>query len=322
MFSSSSPKSLRFSAQLVAKTVNGRSLTKLLPRIFLLVSLQFVLGVLAHAQITLSGRVMYSTGEPAAGASVNLTKSVYEVSPPIVTTDSTTADGAGNYSFQVEGRCGVAYEVTASSTEIVDDEPLPRSNRSATSGCVLQSTTLGDLVITRPHEITLGGVVRDQIGSPVQGVTVTMTRTKYDLNPNVISTATTTTDAVGHYQFTTFSRCSVVEDFKASVNGYVFQGGTSISGCVLTNNDQLNFPINTNILENAGQAPCNHTVGGPVNVTNGNMYLRQMDYQLPGVGEAIGVSRTYNSISQSIGLFGLGWTTVYDERVVRINCRK
>src|SRR5258708_1888578 len=133
MFSSSSPKSLRFSAQLVAKTVNGRSLTKLLPRIFLLVSLQFVLGVLAHAQITLSGRVMYSTGEPAAGASVNLTKSVYEVSPPIVTTDSTTADGAGNYSFQVEGRCAFAYEVTPTTPQTVTHYPSPRSHKTQTT---------------------------------------------------------------------------------------------------------------------------------------------------------------------------------------------
>ena len=258
---------------------------------------------------------MYSTGEPAAGATVNLTKTVYDVSPAIVTTDSTTADGAGNYSFQVEARCSVAYEVKASSTEIVDGETLPPSNTSSTSGCVLQSTTLGDLVITRPREITLGGVVKDQIGTPMQGLTVTMTRTKYDVNPNIITTATTTTDGAGRYQFTTFSRCSVVEDFKASVNGSIYQGGTSISGCVLTSNNQLNFPISTNILENAGQAPCNRTVGGPVNVTNGNMYLQQTDYQLPGVGEAIGIFRTYNSISQSIGFFGRGWTTAYDERV-------
>lgn len=315
MFSSSSPASLRLSAQLVTKTENGRSLAKLLPRILLLVCLQLVLGVLAHAQITLSGRAMYSTGDAAAGATVNLTKTVYDVSPPVVSSGSTTADGAGNYSFQVEARCSVSYEVIASSTEIVDDEPLPPSNRSATSGCVLQSTTLGDLVILKPRPITLGGVVKDQFGTPVQGLTVTMTRTKYDLNPDVITTASTTTDGVGHYQFATFSRCSVVEEFKASVNGANYQGGTSTSGCVLNSNDQLNFPISTDILENAGQASCNRQVGRPVNVTNGNVYLSHMDYQLPGVGEAIGISRTYNSISQSIGLFGRGWTTAYDERV-------
>ena len=315
MFSSSSPKSLRFSAHLVAKTVNDHSLTKLLPRILLLVCLQFVLGVFANAQITLSGRVIYSTGDPAVGASVKMTKTIFNVSPQEVTTETTIADSGGNYSFQIESGCNADYEVRATSTEIVDDEPLPPSNRSATGGCVTSSVVLGNLVIVRPSVIILGGVVRDQTGTPVQGLTVTMTRTKADLSPPVTTTATTTTDAGGHYQFNTFSRCSVDEVFKASLNGSVFQGGTATGGCVLTSNDFLNFPISTNILENAGQAPCNHTVGGPVNVTNGNMYLQQTDYQLPGVGEAIGISRTYNSISQSIGLFGRGWTVAYDERV-------
>jgi len=258
---------------------------------------------------------MYSTGDPAVGASVKMTKTIFNVSPQEVTTETTIADSGGNYWFAIESGCSADYEVRATFTEIVDDEPLPPSNRSATGGCLTSSVVLGNLIIIRPSVITLGGVVRDQIGTPVQGVTVTMTRTKTNVSPNIITTATTSTDGVGHYQFTTYSRCSVDEDFKASINGTNFQGGTGTGGCVLTSNDSLNFPISTNTFENAGQAPCNHTVGGPVNVTNGNMYLRQMDYQLPGVGEAIGVSRTYNSISQSIGLFGLGWTTVYDERV-------
>ena len=315
MFSSSSSQTRSNSTQLVSRSENVRLPNRFLLRLFLLVLWQIFFVVLAQAQITLNGRVLFSTGNAAAGATVNLTKTVYDVSPPIVASESTTADGTGNYSFQVESRCAVAYEVKASSTEIVDGESLPPSNASSVSGCVLQSATLGDLVITRPREISLGGVVKDQFGTPVQGLTVTMTRTKYDLDPNIITTAATTTDVAGHYQFTTFSRCSVVEEFKASVNGVDYQGGTSTSGCVLASRDQLNFPIGLNVLENAGQGQCNRQVGRPVNVTNGNMYLQQADYQLPGAGEAIGISRTYNSISQSIGLFGRGWTSAYDERV-------
>ena len=56
-----------------------------------------------------------------------------------------------------------------------------------------------------------------------------------------------------------------------------------------------------------------NAVGKPVNVTTGNMWLNQVDYDLPGVGEAIQVDRVYNSSSQRPGLFGLGWTTKYDE---------
>jgi hypothetical protein len=57
-------------------------------------------------------------------------------------------------------------------------------------------------------------------------------------------------------------------------------------------------------------------IGGPVNVTNGNMYLQQGDYQLPGVGPAIDLTRTYNSDSPALGLFGRGWSTAYDQSIV------
>ncbi|MEP6848083.1 MAG: RHS repeat domain-containing protein, partial [Acidobacteriota bacterium] len=53
--------------------------------------------------------------------------------------------------------------------------------------------------------------------------------------------------------------------------------------------------------------------GKPVNPTNGNMWLQELDYTLPVIGERIEVNRFYNSINQDTGLFGLGWTTKYDE---------
>src|SRR5216684_3608287 len=56
-------------------------------------------------------------------------------------------------------------------------------------------------------------------------------------------------------------------------------------------------------------------VGKPVNVTSGNMYLQQSDYSLPSVGPAINVTRTFNSDSQSTGIFGRGWSTAYDESI-------
>ena len=67
--------------------------------------------------------------------------------------------------------------------------------------------------------------------------------------------------------------------------------------------------------ENLGVGSCNKTVGEPVNVTNGNMYLQQSDYLLPGIGPAINITRTYNSMSQSMGLFGKGWSSAYDESI-------
>ena len=58
--------------------------------------------------------------------------------------------------------------------------------------------------------------------------------------------------------------------------------------------------------------PPSASVGSPVNVTTGNMWLRQSDYGLPGVGENIEIDRFYNSRLQNAGLFGTGWQTKYD----------
>jgi len=71
--------------------------------------------------------------------------------------------------------------------------------------------------------------------------------------------------------------------------------------------------------ENNGKTGCNAGAGDPVNVTTGNMYLEQTDFQLPGAGEAIDVTRTYNSSSQDINLFGRGWSSPYDRSVQTIN---
>ncbi len=64
--------------------------------------------------------------------------------------------------------------------------------------------------------------------------------------------------------------------------------------------------------ENDGATSCNTHVGEPVNVTNGNMYVQQSDYTLPGVGPALSITRSYNSNSSRLGLFGRGWTSEYD----------
>lgn len=67
--------------------------------------------------------------------------------------------------------------------------------------------------------------------------------------------------------------------------------------------------------EDAGSS-C-HSVGAPVNTTNGNMWLQERDFTLPGsVGESIDIYRTYNSILHDrSGLFGSGWSTQYDESI-------
>ena len=66
---------------------------------------------------------------------------------------------------------------------------------------------------------------------------------------------------------------------------------------------------------NSGATEC-ASIGQPVNITNGNVWLQQSDYRLPAVGFAIDVTRTYNSKSQRIGPFGRGWASALDQEIV------
>ncbi len=71
--------------------------------------------------------------------------------------------------------------------------------------------------------------------------------------------------------------------------------------------------------QNWGRPRCNESRGAPVNVIDGNMYLDETDYSLPGVGENIRLTRSYNSKNQVSGLFGTGWSTGYDETLGALN---
>ena len=62
-------------------------------------------------------------------------------------------------------------------------------------------------------------------------------------------------------------------------------------------------------------------VGKPINVTNGNMYLQQTDYRLPGFGSGLDLTRTYNSKMQRAGLFGYGWSSFLDESIKVYNTK-
>src|SRR5689334_18584222 len=92
---------------------------------------QSAFATFAYSQeITLDGNVRYSTGEPAAGVTVTMTKNIYVDSPPIITSETTTADSGGHYSFQSESRCGVEYTFQAVSSQTVDGDSLPPASTS------------------------------------------------------------------------------------------------------------------------------------------------------------------------------------------------
>ncbi len=108
---------------------------------------------------------------------------------------------------------------------------------------------------------------------------------------------------------------------------YTYHFGAIISStpCNLTPNRTEVITRTVHVVEkdgsfDSGAESCS-SVGEPVNVTNGNMYLQQSDYVLPGAGGGLDVTRTYNSSLKRTGLFGYGWTTQYDEFITPYGAR-
>ncbi|MGN4844972.1 DNRLRE domain-containing protein [Bacillus cereus group sp. MYBK134-1] len=57
-------------------------------------------------------------------------------------------------------------------------------------------------------------------------------------------------------------------------------------------------------------------LNGTVNATNGNFIMSEKDITLSGRGPDVSVERTYNSQSKKVGLFGTGWSSGLEERIL------
>ena len=61
--------------------------------------------------------------------------------------------------------------------------------------------------------------------------------------------------------------------------------------------------------------------GQPINVTNGNTYIPQQDYFMPGIGGGFTLTRTWNSLwpnmnpPEEVGIFGDSWRSNFEERI-------
>jgi YD repeat-containing protein len=64
---------------------------------------------------------------------------------------------------------------------------------------------------------------------------------------------------------------------------------------------------------------CQVRAGAPIDLTNGNVWVQQRDYSLPGLGGGLELVRTWNSLLGAaappnlVGMFGQGWRSTYEE---------
>jgi YD repeat-containing protein len=70
---------------------------------------------------------------------------------------------------------------------------------------------------------------------------------------------------------------------------------------------------------------CPQQAGAPVNLTSGNVWIRQRDYSVPGLGGGLELSRVWNSrwlyaVPPSYaGMFGFGWRSTYEEQLMVVD---
>jgi RHS repeat-associated protein len=94
--------------------------------------------------------------------------------------------------------------------------------------------------------------------------------------------------------------------------------GTSLSGSLRPNPNIQSISINvanqTQPVKKDQQAPWKDvvTVGEPINVANGNVFISQTDILIPAKEISLELSRTYNSRNDFKGEFGRGWRSNFD----------
>jgi len=98
---------------------------------------------------------------------------------------------------------------------------------------------------------------------------------------------------------------------------YPFFGANSASAAILVR------PAGAGAVSPAdpGHATCIATCSYPINITNGNVWIEERDFSVPGLGGGLNLTRTWNSLwflaspPALAGMFGLGWQSTYEEQL-------
>jgi len=92
--------------------------------------------------------------------------------------------------------------------------------------------------------------------------------------------------------------------------------GSPTTVTVFPNSQEPSLPCGS------GSGSCAAQAGHPINLINGNVWITQRDYSLPGLGGGLSLDRTWNSLwpqqqdsLPAAGMFGDSWRSTYEERI-------
>jgi hypothetical protein len=146
----------------------------------------------------------------------------------------------------------------------------------------------------------------------VSGAYVTISGTNLNLsNPVLVSPSGT-----GTFTFTGSTPYPDPQTVQVTAATGTAPADTATANVVVTPPPENNLPC----------PQCPAMAGQPINLTNGNVWITQQDYSLPGLGGGLSISRTWNSLWRSndytlpiAGMFGDSWRSTYEEFLHIIN---
>ncbi len=179
---------------------------------------------------------------------------------------------------------------TLNSTGVILGTACPGTTRNYPQLSSVNTCQSGSLTASTGPRVL--GIAPLQPGIYVVGAHGTMTPTPCNFNTDT------------GYANTTIYNSAEIENGCPSCT----EGGTAATNS--SNGGSTTNGTTTLVAANLGSSNgASTSVGEPVSVINGNMYLDQTDFELTGLGAGLRVTRAYNSLSSRIGLFGESWTS-------------
>ena len=116
---------------------------------------------------------------------------------------------------------------------------------------------------------------------------------------------------------------AVTQDTLCSftLSNYIWGGPTASASIMVTPaTPPPGGPVN--VADQGRCKQCQLHAGAPLNVTNGNVWIEERDFSVPGLGGGLNLTRTWNSLwllanpPALAGMFGLGWQSTYEEQLM------
>lgn len=225
------------------------------------------------------------------------------------------SSGAVTFSGCAINSAGTGYELTATADGFVSESPafsVATGSPSALQFSVQPSGGTVSSPLGSQPQVT----VTDAGGNPVGATTATVTLTISSATLSCVANPVSTTTGVA-----TFSGCEVptAGSYTLTASAPTLASATSASFTIVNGTPLETAPVGTPLAQTFGgdtnYANNPTSVVDDVNSATGAVQVAYEDLQVAGIGVAFDLTRSYNSLDTTGGVFGPGWSSIFDAGV-------